>query len=1055
MKTKINSAARKAYLSITICLLACIGYAQDSLLIRGKITSETGAAIPAVSIKLKGTARTTISGNKGDFSIRMALNATLIFEHVGYQTQEYVVKQNKPLDIKLSPQNGSLNDVIVIGYGQVKKKDLTGSVGEVKVQELAKAPVASIEQSLAGRVAGVQVRSNDGQPGEEGISIQIRGTGSLTQSTSPLYVIDGFPIEDFQLSSLNPEDIESINILKDASATAIYGSRGGNGVIVIETKKGKIGKPVINYSGSMGFQEVTKRMDLLSPYEFVKLENERDPVSAAAVYFTDGKTLESYRNQKGINWQDQFFTKGTTSIHNLAVRGGNKETRYSVSGSLFGTDAVVENTGFNKKQFRFSLDQTLSNRAKAGIVANYNNQESYGQYSAAIEDGLASSATLYSVWGYRPITGSMASGIDDDLQEDLFDSDVNDVNDFRINPIISAKNTYRKRKLDNITANAYLSYNITKDLVFRTTGGVNLTNTDNGIFYNSLTRNGSSLRPSNAYGQWGSIDQARKSVWTNENTLTYTKNFNKTHQLIILGGLSFQKFRNSGNGFTAIKVPDESLGIKGLGKGTAQGVSSFATLNTLQSFFARANYNIGSKYLFTATWRADGSSKFASGNKWAYFPSAAFAWRMKEESFMKNWTLVNDAKLRLSYGTSGNNRVNDFAHLSPITQNNSIGYSYGNELPTTAAIPGAGNAELKWETSAQFNIGYDISMFNNRMELTVDLYRKNTNDLLLNANMPPSTGYTRALKNIGKLRNEGLELTLNTINVKTKTFEWNSSFNISFNRNEIKQLADGEQRLMTPIAPRWQTGFADPVLYIAQVGQQAAQFVGYIFDGVYQYSDFDQLPNGSYVLKGSVPANGNTRANIKPGDIKYRDLNNDGVADAHDQTIIGRGLPKHIGGFSNNLLYKGFALNIFFQWSVGNDIYNANRQIFEGSLSVRLNQFASYANRWTPENPTNAIPRVGGENAGSRYNSRMIESGSFLRLKTLALDYNVPAKKLLRQLKIANIALSMAIQNLVTWTNYSGMDPEVSTRNSPITPGFDYSAYPNARTLVFGLKATL
>ncbi|HMI03371.1 MAG TPA: TonB-dependent receptor [Pedobacter sp.] len=1023
---------------------------RKNIRVSGVITDEEGNPLQSAGIRVKGGDKKAVADKDGRYSIEVPDDVILVFTHLGFDDQEMRVEGRQTINIKLKPQISKLDEVLVVGYGSVRKVDITGSVAQVNIRDMAKAPVSSIEQALAGRVAGLNVSASQGQPGEEGINIRIRGVGSITQDASPLYVIDGFATENFDLSMLNPDDIESINVLKDASGTAIYGSRGANGVIVVETKKGKVGKPNLNYSGSYGFQDVTKRVEVLSPYEFVKLENERDSVTAKTLYLPDGVTYDSYKNLEGINWQDQFFRQGVTNIHNLSLRGGNKDTKYAISGSLFETGSVVVNTGLKKQQGRVTVDQNVSNKLRAGMSTNYTHTQTYGQIASSIKDGYASSALLYSVWGYRPVNAGYLTG-DIDLEEELFDEDVTSTTDYRFNPVESAKNVYRNKDNNNLVANGYFTYDITKNLVFKSTGAINLNTIQLGTFYNSGTSEGSPISPRNNYGQWGAMAYSSRTTWSNENTLTYSK-VNKTNSFTVLGGFSFQREGNKGNNYTAIKVPNETLGIDGLGQGTPLAVGSFGTYNTLQSYFSRVNYGYQSRYLFTATFRADGSSKFPN-SKWGYFPSGAFAWKMKEESFLKGIEIITEAKLRLSYGLTGNNRVGDFSALSPISVDNSTGYSFGNEVPTPAAIPDIGNPTLRWETTAQLNLGYDLSLLKNRIELVVDVYRKKTDNLLLLANMSPSSGYARAYKNVGKLKNEGLEFTLNTVNINKHDFAWRSNFNISFNRNTILQLADEEERLLSSISPRWQSGYADPVLYSAAIGHSVGNFVGYIFDGIYQYEDFYQLPNGGYRLQNSVPTNGMAREVIKPGYIRYKDLNNDGIITAADQTIIGRGLPIHTGGFSNNFTYKNLSLNVFLQWSYGNDVYNANKLIFEAKAYSMLNQYASYANRWSPTNPSTTIPVVGGVPEGY-YSTRELEDASYLRLKTVELAYSIPANYL-KKLGLKELMLTASAQNLVTWTNYSGMDPEVSTRNSILTPGFDYSAFPIAKTLVFGLKASL
>ncbi|WP_198674138.1 SusC/RagA family TonB-linked outer membrane protein [Chitinophaga alhagiae] len=1030
------------------------GQAQDRKRISGTVTdAQTGEPVPGVSIRVKHTNTGGSADASGRFNIQAAASDTLVFTIVGYTRRELRVGNSTTLQVRLSQSTTTLNEVEV-GYGAVRKKDLTGSVGLVNMEDIAKAPVQSFDQALAGRIAGVQVSSNDGQPGAEGINIVIRGANSLTQSNSPLYVIDGFPIEDPENAALNPDDIASISILKDASATAIYGARGANGVVVIETKRGKTGKPVIGYNGSLGINQVTKRMEMMSPYEFVRYMLERNLTAATATYLKDGKTLDSYKSVPGINWQDQLFRTGSTQIHNLSIRGGNDQTRYSISGSINNADGIVVNSGQERYQGRISLDQTINKKLKTGVNINYSQIKSFGQLaSPASVAGSATSTLMYAVWAYRPVTGG-ESDINDDnpLEDELMDPEIDHANDYRVNPIVSAKNELRQRRSTNLMANAYATYAITPELTLKVTAGINNRVDQRDEFYNENTSRGTPLLPSSRGVQANTANDSRRD-WMNENTLTYKKRFGK-HALDVVGGFTMQGFTREQKGYAMVQIPNPELGLSGMDEGIPVSSSSLYTGSNLASFLGRVNYNYKSKYLLTFSFRADGSSKFAPGNQWAYFPSGAAAWRMSDEKFMKGLRFISNAKLRGSFGVTGNNRVGDFSYLPSLTFPAADNYSWGNETPSKGVhADNLGNANLRWETTQQIDLGYDLGLFRDRVELNVDLYRKTTHDMLLRANMPYVTGYASAFKNIGKMQNQGLELTLTTVNVRNKNFSWESNFNISFNNSKVLALSDDETRMLSLVS--WETAFNNSFLYVAEIGRPAAQFFGYIWDGVYQLEDFDQTPSGQYILKPDRSTNGSARANIKPGDIRYRDLNGDGVVDSYDQTVIGNTMPTHFGGFSNNFTYRGLSLHIFFQWAYGNQIYNANRLLFEGNGkgSGSINQFANYANRWTPENPSNTLHRAGGQGPGGAYSSRVLEDGSFLRLKTISLSYALPSAWLKRA-HIRSLNVFSSVQNLYTWTNYSGMDPEVSTRNSTLTPGFDWSAYPRARTIVFGLNTS-
>jgi TonB-linked SusC/RagA family outer membrane protein len=508
----------------------------------------------------------------------------------------------------------------------------------------------------------------------------------------------------------------------------------------------------------------------------------------------------------------------------------------------------------------------------------------------------------------------------------------------------------------------------------------------------------------------------------------------------------------SSYGSAANHIPNEALGISGMDEGQPISITSTSSHYTLASLLGRLNYSFRSTYLFTASLRADGSSKFAPQNRWSYFPSGAIAWRISNEKFIRSLHYVSDAKLRASYGSTGNNRVSDFAYLSRINLPSNLGYSYNNTPVDVSILTALGNVNLKWETTNQTDIGLDLGFFKQRITLEADVYRKVTSNLLLDAAVPGSLGFSTALKNIGKVQNQGLELTLNTVNFKQAKFSWSTNFNIAFNRNKVLALSDNETQRLTTAS--WDTYTQNVPLYIAQIGQPIALFWGYQWDGNYQYADFDQNTPGVYTLKTGIPSYG-TRANIKPGDIKFKDIDGNGVVDANDRTIIGNPNPDFTGGFSNNFTFKNFDLNIFFNFSVGGNVININRIKFEGGGPVNQNMFATYNNRWTPENQNNTYFRTGGQGPIDYvYSSRVIEDASFLKLRTVSLGYNFP-RNLISKIKMTGLRAFVSAQNVVTFTKYQGFDPEVNKFGSDaLRPAFDYSVYPYARTITFGLNVT-
>ena len=1052
---------RKARLFIfsilALVLIQATSTAQNSnRTLAGKVTDENNQPIQGVAVQLKDHNKVVQTNSSGLFTIEVPAGAgILVFSNVGYQSRELPITGNSIYNVQLQKNYVNLEDVVVIGYGTALRKDLTGSIGSVKINDIQKAPVASLDDALGGRVAGVQVTTADGQPGNSS-SITIRGSNSITQDNSPLYVIDGFPIEASVNNMLNPNDIESIDILKDASATAIYGARAANGVVIINTKKGQAGKPVVSYEGWYGVQQNIKKYEMLSPYEFVKYQLEFNPTVFGPLFLnSEHPDLESYRNVKGIDWQDLLLQDAPMQNHSLSIRGGNELTQYNLSGSFLDQDGVIIESGLKRYTGKLNLNQIINKNFRLGISALYSNSRMEGELSNQPTDGTSGSSTAYimnSIWGYRPVTGT-AQG-DEALFNEGIDPNVAPTGDYRFNPYLRAKNTYNPFITKLTLVNAFLEYKFLKSFTLKVSGGLTNNNLRYEKFFNSNTPQGS---PLTVYGSTngvnGSITNYNYYNWLNENTLTYNKRI-KGHNLTFLSGLTLQRNSYKSDGVAAILIPNEGLGIHGLDEGTVSNAVAGGSYSTLASMLARASYNYKGKYLATASWRMDGSSKFSDNNKWGSFPSASLAWKFSEENLFKSLSFLSEGKLRAGYGIIGNNRVSDFAYLPSLRINilsnsasSTSGYPFNNSLFTGAVPFALGNDQLKWESTAQTDIGLDLSFCRNRIEITTDYYYKKTRDLLLYAALAASTGYGAAFKNIGSVSNEGLEFSLNTKNIVSKKFGWNSSFNISFNRNKIISLNEGQPAITTMVT--WDGNYNTAQPYIARPGYPIAMFYGYVFDGIYQLSDFDGA-SGGYVLKEGVVNNGNTASSIQPGDIKYKDINADGKVNNLDQTIIGNPNPVHTGGFNNNFTYKGFDLNIFFQWSYGNDMMNANRLIFDGGNRPLLNLFKTATQRWTPENESNELYKVRG--AGPiAYSSRVIEDGSYLRLKTLSIGYNIP-EKLLRHAKIRSLRVYCSAQNLYTWTKYTGLNPSASVRPTALTPGFDWSAYPLARTIVGGVN---
>ena len=1015
------------FLMLVVSLFLCLSVkAQSGGHISGKVVDAL-SELAGVSVVVKGTDNGTITDLTGEFKLSgVKPDDVLQLSFIGYKTQLIKVGKQTRFNITMVEDAQTLDEVqvVAVGYGDVRRRDLTGSIGSADMKDLVKTPVSNITENLAGRIAGVRVSSSDGGPGDN-FSIVIRGAGSLTGSTAPLYVIDGFPSESSGLGTLNPNDIESIDILKDASATAIYGARGANGVVIVTTKKGGAGKPTVTYNGTFKISTLKNKPEMMDAYEFVTLQQEimGGGEDFQNNYLTDlYPTVEDYRNAPSYDWQDYIYRTALSHSHHVSLTGGANNLKYTTSLTYDDTQGVIINSGLKRYQGRASLSQTVNDKLKIDFNANYSSNVQDGPTVSTSTTSM-STAYMYSVWSFRPVSPTGT-----DLLNQMYDEGVNMTEDYRFNPVLSARNEYRHKTTNNMAFNVGAQYEIIKNLKLKVTAGYTARDYKNEEFNGSQTRTGNS-HPSNTQSKGinAYLYQGEARSYLNENTLTYQLN-KKSHSFNALVGMSVQKNTSYIHSITTEQISNESFGMAGLDKGSNPTVSSSKGENKLFSYFGRINYNYDSRYYLTATMRADGSSKFAKGHRWGYFPSGSVAWAFQREAFVSdNLHWLSNGKLRFSYGQTGNNRIGNYdymAHL--VTSDDVYKYPWNGEFTQGYVLSSMFNELLKWETTEQFDLGLDLGFLDGRINLTMDYYVKTTKDLLLDADIAASSGFSSATLNVGKLRNKGLELTLETTNIKTKDFTWTSNFNIAFNNNEIIALNSGQPYMTSYLS--WDNKYRTMPAYISKVGESAGKMYGFVYEGTYKYDDFNTSvgANGEtvYTIKDGIP---HYQTNPQPGDPKYKDLTGEGEINDDDKTTIGNGQPKHTGGFSNNFTYKNFDLNIFLQWSYGNDILNANRMVFENPSSKQnTNMFATYTNRWTPENPES---------------------------KNISLGYNF-GPKVLDRLGISAARIYLAAENIATFTHYSGDDPEVSTRNSVLTPGFDWSAYPRAFTLSFGLNVT-
>ena len=1053
MNCKFIGLFRRVLVFVLFTLSVIHGWSQ--ITVTGTVIDETNMPILGANVVVKGETTTgTITDFDGNFTISVKdKSAVLVISFIGYVPQEVSVGEQTHLQVVLKEDAVALGEVVAIGYATVKKSDLTGSVEKVDIDDMNKATVTSFDQALGGRVAGVQVVSGSGQPGEEA-NIVIRGSNTISDVAdgNPLYVIDGFATEDANAASINPNDIESIDILKDASATAIYGARGANGVVIITTKRGQESAPRITYDGYVAYQNRPKFLELLEGRDFVALQQEiMSEADMKKTYFCYDEilgrhqTLDDYNNRTSANWQDQVFQAAPMTSHHVALSGGSSKTKYSASLSYLNQQGTIIESAYESMKARVTLDQQINDKIKFGVNVNFANNISTG--SAPSEGGGQSTQYfLYQVLAYRPVKYKST----DDLENVLDDNG----GTYPYNPLKTIENTFVKLRKRQLSFNSYINWNILKDLLFKVTFSYTWREDRTRNFYNSDTYYGDPVYSSSQTN--GAFNYKEWNSWANEYTLTYKKKVN-SHNYNGMIGASLSSQQISNLGAKSVMVPWEDIGFWGIDAGTAQTITADNVKNNLLSFFTRFNYDWKARYLFTATMRADGSSKFIK-HKWGYFPSASFAWRVSDESFMlKTASWLSNLKIRIGWGATGNNYTQN-NYPSHMLYAGNQNYAFGNSMAAAIYLMQMSNRDLKWETTYQTNIGVDFGLFNNRINGSIDWYNKDTKDLLLYADVPPTIGFTQVQQNIGSIKNQGLEFTLNaTILPGSKSkLKWTSSFNISFNRNRITALSDGQLSRMAGIRyPQ----IAD--LYICKVGEPLSEMYGYIYDGVYQYEDFNEVAPNVFVLKPEIPNNTNERANIQPGDPKLKDLNGDGKVTVEDQTVIGHGLPVHTGGFTNTFTWKNFDLSVFFQWSYGNDVINYNRVKLESLSERHINQLASVKDHWTPRvdngdgtytegNYTNYLWAVkrGLTNINT---SRAVEDASFLRLKNIQLGYNFPVK-ILKGTGLSSLRVYFSAQNLFTWTKYTGYDPEVSTRNSAMTRGFDYSAYPRATTYTLGVK---
>lgn len=1012
----------KTNLILMIVLLANISlFAQDSYDLSGIVMDAEKMPLPGVNLVIANTTRGTVTDFDGKFKLQVSPGDVVEFSYIGFLKQSVTITNQTTLNITMQEDASKLEEVVVVGYGTQKKSDITGSVSSVNSEELNAFPVLDAAQALQGRAAGVVVQSNNGgEPGAP-ISISIRGNTSISASSAPLIVVDGFVGASFPQAN----DIESIEILKDASATAIYGSRGSNGVVLVTTKKGRSGRMTIELNSIYAVQNTANRLDLLNADQFADYQNQ----VRSNIAITNGETASPY-NQGPANtdWQDLIYRSGSTANHQLSFSGGTDKINFYASGNYFKQEGIVVNSDFERATFLSNIDAQVSDKLKLGLNL-------FG--SSDTKNGVATQSTG---------SGGVGAGGDDVISlamryapdQPLFNEDGsfnsgNTVGDLVDNPFAVATQRVDETKTDIFRANFYANYEIIEGLDFKTTFGLSTEADTRGTF------NPSTLAiTAGGIGGRAAITNARRADLLNENYLTYTRELGKG-DLTLLGGISYQKtttesFSAEGTGFVS-----DAFSFRALG--SASGLlqpSSFFREVIIQSQFGRLNYDWDDKYLLTATVRRDGASNFAANNKYAIFPSGALGWKISNEDFLKDNKTISNLKLRASYGVTGNPAINPYQSLARFA---SIFAARNGEPVNAITLDQPANPNLKWESSSQTNIGVDLGLLNNRIALSLDYYNIDTKDLILGNNgIPEYLGFLNdaILTNLGQINNRGFEVTLNTKNMYTDNFSWTTDFNISANKNKVVALIN-DADLFDDATPSY---FSHDISHILRVGEEVGLFWGFDYTGVFQGG---ALPDGQATLPNAVA-----------GDPLFRDLDGNGNITVADRTTIGNPNPDFTWGLTNNFTYKNFDLNIFFQGSQGGEIFNlTNVQLVNGDANTTVDNFN---NAWTPTNTDTNIPRVG-NNSNREISSRFVEDGSFVRLKNIALGYNLPSD-VIDNLGMQSIRLAISAQNLLTFTKYSGLDPEVSyfgsggvnNVRSNTALGFDFGNYPTVRTVTFSLN---
>jgi TonB-dependent starch-binding outer membrane protein SusC len=1093
-----NKPFRYLVMLMAVQLFFVFTVAAQPISVSGKVTDkETGEPLPGVNVVIRGTTQGTTTSGEGSYQLDVpSANTVLIFSFIGYQVQEITVEGRNTIDVTLEVETTQLDEIVAVGYGSVRRADLTGSVSSISGTELQKVPIANAAEAIKGRLPGVNIITTDGSPDAE-VVIRVRGGGSVTQDNSPLYVVDGFIVESIR--DIPPNDISSINVLKDAAATAIYGAQAANGVILITTKSPVAGRTAVSYNGYGQVKTLPRERtyEVLDPYEFVMVHYEDAKLSSDAdvtkfeKYYGKYADLELYKDKRPSDWQDELF--GNTQIsqsHNLSISGGTEKTRLSLSLSNNTDDGIMIGNGYRRNVINFKLNHDIAESLIFEASARITDTKVDGA-------GTAGSAQIRVK---NVITARPVNGIADELDIDLSSVDTSD--DYQsfllslINPLELAKQDWRQRNTMNYVLQGGLTWNPLENMTLKTAITSSVSYDERLRYYGPLTsqsqKEGNSL-------PLGTINNRRNHSYRWMNTAHYVFQDLGEHELDLM--LGHELYSNGGKGnfvraenFRESMQPEEMFANMALG--TFDEYSSYeSTDQNRLSFFGRANYQFRGKYLVTATIRSDASSKFAKENRLGIFPAVALAWKMNEEGFLKGVSEINELKLRFSYGQTGNDRIPANSTQFLFDASTSNGPGMGTNSYNAYYSPEGStlyNPNIIWETTVNRNLGLDFMFFNGGIRGAFDLYQNTTRDLLLASAISPISGFETQWNNVGSTSNKGIELLLSAYLVDRDDFTVTANVNFGINKANIDELDGTDERFFQS---NWSsTDLKDRDDYYLRVGETIGLIYGYINDGMYTVDDFvgyDPVSD-TYQLKEGIPDNKNTLGvnNVRPGYMKLKDISGpdgqpDGIINSMDRKVIGSALPKATGGFGMDATFKGFDASVLFNWSLGNDVYNTGKidynQLYRTTYGNMLTTMSS-ENRFTYIDVDGSITGEAGgvvtdleqlrqlnkdKTMWSGSNSFgqattvltdwAVEDGSFLRLNTLTLGYTFP-QRISSQIGISNLRIYTTGYNLWLWTKYSGYDPEVSTsRNSSyeaLTPGIDYSSYPRSRSFTFGVNIT-